>query len=172
MGDRANLSLDDFDAVYATFYQDVFRTTRSIVLDEALAEDVTQEVFLKAYRSRDSYKPVSTIGAWLHTIAVRRALSKLRWMKLQQRVLNAVGPIRQEIVDPDPRNDVAALLAAASPKTRAAIALHYYHGYLYREIAQMLGIPEGTVATRISNGLKQIRKVIEENSEERVYASR
>ena len=172
MAEAALLSMDDFDAVYAAYYQDVFRTTRSIVLDEGLAEDVTQEVFLKAYRARHSYRPTSSVGAWLHTIAVRRALSKLRWVQLQQRVLNALGPMRTSVADPFHLDSVAELLSSASPTTRAAIALHYFHGYRYREIAEMLRIPEGTVATRIANGLKQIRKTLEIASEEPVAASR
>ncbi len=59
----------------------------------------------------------------------------------------------------------------ASPRTRAAIGLFYYHGYRYREIAQMLGVPEGTVATRIANGLRKIRTSTDA-TEENVGAAR
>lgn len=173
MLDPVLLSLDDFDAVYVAYYQSVFRTVRSVVLDFSLAEDVTQDVFLKAYRARASYKPTSSVGAWLHTIALRQALSKLRWQALQQRLLVAVGHRREaSTAGLDERDTISRLLAAASPKTRAAIALHYYHGYRYREIARMLRVPEGTVATRIANGLRQIRSAMEEPTEEKVLAVR
>ena len=166
-------SLDDFDAVYATYYQDVFRTARSVVLDASMAEDVTQDAFVKAYRSRHSYRPTSSIGAWLHTIVVREAISKLRWLKVQDRLLATLGQRRELPPTPFEDRDFAArLLAQASPRTRAAIGLFYYHGYRYREIAQMLGVPEGTVATRIANGLKRIRASIEAATEENVAAAR
>ncbi len=165
-------SLDDFDAVYSTYYQDVFRTARSVVLDASLAEDVTQDAFVKAYRSRGSYRPTSSVGAWLHTIVLREALSKLRWLKLQQRLLDTLGqhrePDRPAFED---RDQAARLLEMASPRTRAAIGLFYYHGYRYREIAQMLGVPEGTVATRIANGLRKIRTSTDA-TEENVGAAR
>jgi RNA polymerase sigma-70 factor (ECF subfamily) len=166
-------SLDDFDAVYVAYYQDVFKTVRSVVLDASLAEDVTQDAFVKAFKSRGSYRPISSIGAWLHTIALREALSKLRWLKLQERVLTALWH-RRETTRPtfEERDFVARLLTAATPLTRGAIGLYYYHGYRYREIAVILGVPEGTVATRISNGLKQIRSSIEAADEEDVPATR
>jgi RNA polymerase sigma-70 factor (ECF subfamily) len=166
-------SLDDFDAIYVTYYQDVFKTIRSVVLDASMAEDVTQDAFVKAYKSRASYRPISSIGAWLHTIALREALSKLRWLKLQERVMATLWH-RREATRPtfEERDFVARLLATASPRTRAAIGLYYYHGYRYREIAVILGVPEGTVATRISNGLKQIRSSIEAADEEDVSATR
>lgn len=166
-------SLDDFDAVYATYYQDVYRTVRSVVLDASLAEDVAQDAFVKAYRSRASYRPTSSIGAWLHTIALREALSKLRWLKLQERVLATLGQRREATpVTFEDRDFAVRLLETATPRTRAAIGLYYYHGYRYREIATILGVPEGTVATRISNGLKQIRSSLEAATEEEIVASR
>ena len=166
-------SVDDFDAVYETYYQDVFKTVRSVVIDASLAEDVTQDAFVKAYRSRASYRPISSIGAWLHTIALREALSKLRWLKLQERVLAAVWQ-RREATRPtfEDRDFVARLLSKATPLTRAAIGLFYYHGYRYREIAVILGVPEGTVATRIANGLKQMRSSIDAAAEEDVSSTR
>jgi RNA polymerase sigma-70 factor (ECF subfamily) len=173
MGLTPLVSLDDFDAVYATYYPDVYRTVRSIVLDLSLAEDVTQDAFVKAYRARGSYRPTSSIGAWLHTIALREGLTKLRWLKLQDRVMATLGQRREHpALGLEDRDLVARLLATASPRTRAAIGLYYYHGYRYREIAAILGVPEGTVATRISNGLKRMRSFIEAATEEKVAAVR
>ena len=159
-------NLDDFDAVYEAYYQSVYRTVRAIVLDAALAEDVTQDAFLNAYRSRESYKPVGSLSGWLHRIAVRKAISNLRWRKVQDKLL---GAIRLRVHNTEPETGLGVqltqLLQKLGPGTRAAVVLHYLHGYLYREIAVILDIPEGTVATRISNGLRQMRRLLDATEE-------
>jgi len=158
----AALSLDDFDALYEAYYQPVYRAVRSIVLDAGIAEDVTQNTFMKAYRKRDLYRPIGTVGGWLHKIAVREAISALRWRSLHDRLL---GAIKLKASLPLPDNTLGGLLTQVlqelRPGTRAALVLHYFHGYRYREVADILQIPEGTVATRISNGLKKMRTIID-----------
>jgi len=155
-------SLDDFDAVYEAFYQEVFRAVRAIVLDPAITEDVTQNTFLKAYRKRDQFRPIGSLGGWLHTIAVREAISTLRWRKLHDQLL---GAVRQRAALPPVDHSLGGLLIEVLQElgagTRAALVLHYYHGYRHREIARILRIPEGTVATRIANGLKKMRVILD-----------
>ena len=157
-------SLDDFDAIYETYYQAVYRAVRAIVLEAPLAEDITQNAFLKAYRNRSQYQPTGSLGGWLHRIAVREAISAIRWRRLQDRLLSAIK-LRavQPPVDSSVGTQLAYVLEQLGPGTRAAIILHYYHGYRQREIASILGIPEGTVATRIANGLRKMRRVIEDH---------
>lgn len=162
----------DFDRVYAEHYPNAYRVALGILLDAGLAEDVTQDAFTKAYRKRDSFRPTGSLGAWIHTIVAREAISRLRWRRLQQRLLDTLGQFHQAEIDFDARDTVLRLLALLSPKTRAAVVLHHVHGYRYREIAVILGIPEGTVATRISNGLKQMRAVMVAATEEREPAIR
>ena len=159
-------TLDDFDAVYEAYYQSIYRAVRAIVLDASLAEDVTQDAFLKAYRSREGFRPVGSVGGWLHKIAVRKAISALRWRKVQEKLLGAVR-LRVPHVPMETGLGVqlSQLLQHLGPGTRAAVVLHYFHGYLYREIAVMLGIPEGTVATRIANGLRRMRKLLDASEE-------
>src|SRR5215469_3094434 len=79
----------DFAAVYEAHYRAVFRAVRGVVLDPDVAEDVTQEAFVKAYRARHRYRPTGRVEAWLCTIAVREAISRLRWGALQRRLLLA-----------------------------------------------------------------------------------
>src|SRR5437660_786331 len=82
---------DDFAAVYEAHYQVVYRAVRGVVLDPDLAEDVTQDAFVKAYRARDRFAPTGRVEAWLCTIAVREAISRMRWSALQRRVLEATS---------------------------------------------------------------------------------
>jgi RNA polymerase sigma-70 factor (ECF subfamily) len=145
--------------VYEAHYQVVYRAVRGVVLDADLAEDVTQDAFVKAYRARHRYAPTGPVEAWLCRIAVREALSRLRWSALQRRLL-AAG--RREAESAGPPASLAGwldeLLSVLSPKARAVVVLHFLHGYRYREIAHILGIPEGTVASRLSHSLAQMRR--------------
>ncbi|HYW27821.1 MAG TPA: RNA polymerase sigma factor [Terriglobales bacterium] len=149
---------DDFAAVYEAHYQAVYRAVRGVVLDPDVAEDVTQDAFLKAYRARHRFQPTGRVEAWLCTIAVREAISRLRWKALQRRLIESSG----RATAPRPPAGTAALLdellATLSPKTRAVVVLHFIHGYRHREIAEMLRVPQGTVASRLSQALAQMRR--------------
>src|SRR5262245_15744870 len=75
----------DFAAVYEAHYPAVYRAVRGVVLDPDVAEDVTQDAFVKAFRARHRYQPTGRVEAWLCTIAVREAISRLRWAAVQRR---------------------------------------------------------------------------------------
>lgn len=148
-----------FRELYEREYLAVFRTIRAMVLDSAAAEDLTQEAFVRAYRARDRYKPTAPAGAWLHRIAVNVAISHLRRQKLSR----IIAP--RLLLDPDSggyeqaeaRTVVERLLERLSPKLRAAVVLHFYHGYTRDEIAAALGIPAGTVASRMAKAMTMMR---------------
>jgi RNA polymerase sigma-70 factor (ECF subfamily) len=148
----------DFAAVYEAHYQAVYRAVRGVVLDPDVAEDVTQDAFLKAYRARHRFEPTGRVEAWLCTIAVREAISRLRWKSLQRRLLEASGRAGASRPPAGTAALLDELLAALSPKARAVVVLHFLHGYRHREIAEMLRVPQGTVASRISQALAQMRR--------------
>lgn len=148
-----------FRELYEREYLAVFRTVRAMVMDAAAAEDLTQEAFVRAYRARDRYKPTAPPGAWLHRIAVNVAISHLRRQKLA-RVLAPrllLGPDNGGYDQAEARTVVERLLERLSPKLRAAVVLHFYHGYTREEIAAALGIPAGTVASRMAKAMTVMR---------------
>ena len=151
-----------FPLLYEREYESVFRTVRAMVLDQAEAEDLTQEVFARAYRARLRYRPTAPPGAWLHRIAVNTALSYLRRRKLARllpvRLYQA--PDDRAYARSEARTAVETALAALSPKLRAAVVLHYFHDYSREEIATILGIPSGTVASRIAKAVAVMRRVL------------
>jgi RNA polymerase sigma-70 factor, ECF subfamily len=148
----------DFAAVYEAHYQAVYRAVRGVVLDPDVAEDVTQDAFLKAYRARHRFQPTGRVEAWLCTIAVREAISRLRWRSLQQRLLEAAGRAARPGSPAGTADLLDELLAALSPRARAVVVLHYLHGYRHREIAAILRVPQGTVSSRLSQALAQMRR--------------
>jgi RNA polymerase sigma-70 factor, ECF subfamily len=149
-----------FRELYDREYAPVYRAIRAVVLDPAAAEDLTQETFVRAYRARHRYKPTAPPGAWLRRIGVNLAISHLRRQKLA-RFLPArlyVAPDRREYDQAEARDVVSKALTALSPKLRAAIVLHYYDGLTREEIASVLGVPPGTVASRIAKAVAIMRK--------------
>ncbi|MBO0703532.1 MAG: RNA polymerase sigma factor, partial [Candidatus Dormibacteraeota bacterium] len=126
-----------FPLLYEHEYQNVFRTIRAMVLDQSDAEDLTQECFARAYRSRLRYKPDAPPAAWLHRIAVNTAISHLR-----RRRLAKFMPLKTEQSTEDQglgrvenRSLVEQAMADLSPKLRAAVVLQYFEDRPREEIA-------------------------------------
>jgi len=152
----------EFRELYDQQYLPVYRSIRAVVLDSAAAEDLAQETFVRAYRARHRYTPTAPPGAWLRRIGINLAISHLRRQKLA-RVLPArlyVVPDRREYDRAEARDVVTKALATLSPKLRAAVVLHYYDGLTREEIASVLGVPAGTVASRIAKAVAIMRKSI------------
>jgi RNA polymerase sigma-70 factor (ECF subfamily) len=152
----------EFKQLYDREYLSVFRSIRGVVLDSAAAEDLTQETFVRAYRARHRYTPTAPPGAWLRRIGINLAISHLRRQKLA-RFLPArlyIAPDRRDYDRAEARDVVGKAMTALSPKLRAAVILHYYDGLTREEIANVLGVPAGTVASRIAKAVAIMRKTM------------
>ena len=164
----------EFKQLYDQEYVSVYRAIRAVVLDSAAAEDLTQETFVRAYRARSRYTPTAPPGAWLRRIGINLAISYLRRQKLA-RFLPArlyIAPDRREYDRAEARDVVTKALEALSPKLRAAVVLHYYEGLTREEIADVLQVPAGTVASRIAKAVAIMRKNIASDPEVRTERSR
>jgi RNA polymerase sigma factor (sigma-70 family) len=156
-----------FKQLYDQEYLSVFRSIRAVVMDSAAAEDLTQEAFVRAYRARHRYTPTAPPGAWLRRIGINLAISHLRRQKLA-RFLPArlyVAPDRRDYDRAEARDIVGKAMAALSPKLRAAVFLHYYEDMTREEIAAVLGVPAGTVASRIAKAVAIMRKTMASDQE-------
>jgi RNA polymerase sigma-70 factor (ECF subfamily) len=152
----------EFRQLYDQEYISVYRSIRAVVMDSAAAEDLTQETFVRAYRARHRYTPTAPPGAWLRRIGINLAISHLRRQKLA-RFLPArlyMAPDRRDYDRAEARDVVGKAMVALSPKLRAAVVLHYYDGLTREEIASVLGVPAGTVASRIAKAVAIMRKTI------------
>src|SRR2546421_12096588 len=151
-----------FRQLYDQEFHSVYRAIRAVILDSAAAEDLTQETFVRAYRARHRYTPTAPPGAWLRRIGINLAISHLRRQKLA-RFLPArlyVPPDRRDYDRAEARDVVEKAMAVLSPKLRAAVVLHYYEGLTREEIADVLGVPAGTVASRIAKAVAIMRKTM------------
>ncbi len=130
------------------------------------AEDLTHDVFIRVFRSLDSYRP-GTFEGWLHRITTNLFLDRVR---RKQRIrfdaltdeFAARLPSRtrtpEEVFDVTHLDgDIQSALDALTPQFRAAVVLCDIEGYSYEEVAQTLGIKLGTVRSRIHRGRAQLR---------------
>ncbi|MEQ1823870.1 MAG: sigma-70 family RNA polymerase sigma factor [Fimbriimonadaceae bacterium] len=135
-------AVPDPDALWAE-REYVFRLARSIVLFEDVAEDIAQDVLIRTLRAKD---PIRNLRAFLRTATVRLALNYLR----QKRPITIDESAASQSDNSDIRLQVRQILQQLSPDSRTILALSYFEHLSYREIASELGIPEGTVASRLS----------------------
>jgi RNA polymerase sigma-70 factor, ECF subfamily len=154
--------LTQFPLLYEREYANVYRTIRAIVLDGQDAEDLTQDCFSRAYRARSKYQPTAPPSAWLHRIAVNSAISHLRRKKLARflPIKVELGGDDRRLAQAEARTTVEDALASLSPKLRAAVVLQYFHDQSREDIAHILGIPSGTVASRMAKAMAQMRNRI------------
>jgi RNA polymerase sigma-70 factor, ECF subfamily len=161
-------SREDFDRLYRRAYPRVYRTLVAILGDPAEAEDCAQEAFVKAFQAWKRWRPDAPAEAWIHRIAVNRAISYRRSARLR-----SVGELLRRLGGPagsaDPAHvatkpDLLKALRSIPPKLAAAIVLRHYHGYNNREIAAALGVSERTIGARLNQAAARLRPLLEESS--------
>lgn len=138
-----------------------------VVRDPAQAEEVTQEVYLEAWRTASRFDSTrGSVESWLFTLAHRRAVDRVRAAEASHRRDTSYGERHRE-VDHDATSEAAtdSLEAARVRKAlnqltevqREALRLAYFGGYTHTEVAELLGLPVGTAKTRIRDGLIRLR---------------
>src|ERR1700754_3946132 len=134
------------------------------------AEDLTQEVFVRVFRSLSSYTP-GTFEGWLHRITTNLFLDAARRKQrirfegladeMAHRLAGSEPTPAQAFDDSHLDDDVQAALKALPPEYRAAVVLCDIEGFSYEEIAATLGVKLGTVRSRIHRGRAQLRSALE-----------
>jgi RNA polymerase sigma-70 factor (ECF subfamily) len=167
------------EALYDRHGNLVYSTARRILRDAQLAEDVSQEVFLRIWRQPERYAAEKGgFVTWLLSVTRNRAVDWLRTRgrrfrveatlpEQQERELrgdNAHNPaLSAELADQ--RRTVLAAMAALSPQQRQVIALAYFGGLTQSEMAQRLGQPLGTVKTRARAAMQRLRRALQATDE-------
>ncbi len=142
------------------------------------AEDMTQEIMIKIFRSLSSFKGNSKFSTWIYRVAVNTCLDELKKKKnkkhlsLDAEISGDDGENQIEIKDDSPspeklaeqnelRDMVAAAVKLLSDEHRAVIVLRDIRGMSYSEIAEILGCSDGTVKSRISRERAQLKMILE-----------
>jgi RNA polymerase sigma-70 factor, ECF subfamily len=147
-----------FAELFAAYRARVFTVCRHLVRSQADAEDATQEVFVALWRALPSFRGESALGTFIHRIAVRAA-TRQRGRSLRAQSAR-VTPPEPAAGDPlESKQEEARLWAAIDRLTleqRTVLALFAVEGLGHREISDILGIPEGTVWSRLHTARKRL----------------
>jgi RNA polymerase sigma-70 factor (ECF subfamily) len=146
-------------------YSFLLKYLMKVTLHPQMAEDLTQETMMKCVEKIHLYNGESKFSSWLITIASNLFIDLKRRKKRERQWMEQEQALRKMKWNAANRNDewadVLDVLADVSVEIRMPIVLKHYYGYSYEEIGKMLGIAEGTVKSRVSNGLKRVRKELD-----------
>jgi RNA polymerase sigma-70 factor (ECF subfamily) len=155
----------------------VFLTVQRVLRDHAQADEVVQEVYLQAWEKAASYRgELASVTSWLLVIARARAVDRVRASEsAKARDLDewrrsarlAGDPPEHEALQRIEVRRLRAALAELSEPQRQAIVLSHLAGYSHAEIAGLLGVPVGTVKSRIRQGLHVLRRGLERRASPR-----
>jgi RNA polymerase sigma-70 factor (ECF subfamily) len=153
-------SRDAVTALFEAHWRDLWRAAFVILGDENAAEDVAQEAFLAALAGLDRYDERRPFGPWARRIAVNRALDELRSRRRRANREHAFESSWTDELGED-LTELVSALEQLSLERRVPIVLHHLLGYRIEEIAELVGVPPGTVGSRMSRGLLQLRSSLE-----------
>lgn len=160
--------------LYRRYGKPCYSLARRVCADEGLAEDVVQEVFLTLWRNPARFDPQrGTFASWLLTLIHHKAVDVVRReATIRKRTVPAADAGEDWSPTPLPGADQAALAKVAAAEVRdllqklpidqrQALALAYYGGHTQREVAAIIGIPLGTVKSRMFAGIARLRSLLE-----------
>lgn len=168
--------VDAFDVLVDRYSSRLFRFVLDFVKDRHKAEDIVQDTFIRVYRNRHSYKPVAKFSTWLYTIGGnlarseyrkgrRRRMSPLHWTGEQEEGFEL--PLPADTHEPnriaESRIHLEQILEALSKLPdpfREVVTLRDVQQLSYEEIADITGLPLGTVKSRIHRGRSQLQNVL------------
>ncbi len=165
-GERAGL-----EQAYRTHSPAVFSLARRLTNNQALAEEVVQEVFLRLWRSSHKFDPErGTLRTWLLSQTHGRSIDlirsetsrRIREERDQLLEVDTTPQVEEVALDSERSRDVRKAMQKLDPSERAAIEAAYFGGHSYRKVAELLGAPEGTVKSRIRSGMRKLAEALDE----------
>jgi RNA polymerase sigma-70 factor (ECF subfamily) len=149
-----------FRAFYERFADRVFRYGLTLLRNRHLAEEVAQETMIAVWKSAGKFQGRSKVSTWVFGVARNKALDLIRREKRGDRVPD------RSLVTPDPapalrrQELVGAAMRRLPEAQREVVFLTFYEGLSYGEIAGILGIPEGTVKSRMYHAKRRLAEVL------------
>jgi RNA polymerase sigma-70 factor (ECF subfamily) len=144
----------DFLELYRTQYGGVRRTLQGLTGSSSVAEELTQEAFLKAWVGLPQFGFRSTLKTWVYRVALNLGYD---WLRSHRNPPLDLGADVAEGVSPEARAVQEAILEC-SENERGVLLLHYYEGMLLQEIAEVLALPLGTVKSRLHAAKATLQK--------------
>ncbi len=163
----ANGGSEAFSLLYDLTSSMVYGLVLRVIKAPALAEEVTQEVYLQVWEKAEVFDPDrGSARAWIATLAHRRAVDAVRRSQKAREREGRVAPdaprddVADSAIEADERLQVRRALSSLTDLQWEAIELAYFDGLTYREVAERLEAPLGTVKSRMRDGLLRLRAIV------------
>jgi RNA polymerase sigma-70 factor (ECF subfamily) len=154
-------SKDATEVVVGRYLPGAYRAAYFITGDRQMAEDVVQDSFERVLRSIDDFDAGRPFGPWLHRIVSNRAVDLRRARRAGVPFDEATASGRDPYEDADTSDELARALAALTADRRVVVVLRLLFGYSPAEVARILDVEVGTVHSRLSRGMSQLREHLE-----------
>jgi RNA polymerase sigma-70 factor (ECF subfamily) len=169
--DAASGDQQAFTVLVERIRPQAMRVARGVVRDPSISEEVAQEVLTEVWLKADRFDPEKgTVTGWVATLTRRRAVDRVRSEQAgrnrDDRVarrshVREVDVVADEVELRLEHWQVRKALTELSERQREAIELAYFGGHTYRDVARVLGIPEGTAKSRLRDGLVRLREALD-----------
>lgn len=151
--------------LYEQYVERIFRLAARMTGDRSLAEDLTQDIFLRAFGRLRQFRGDAAVGTWLHRVAISVILNAIRTRRRaeQREVTLESTPaiaVTTSGLEPDTRQRVRAAVAALPPELRIVVLLYDVEGYAHNEIASLLAISSGASRTRLMRARQLLRATL------------
>jgi len=162
---------DALSEAYGRHGRQVFRVAYGVLRRTELAEDVTQEVFVRLWQRPERFDPTrGSLGGFLQLDTHGRSIDLLRSeqsrinREIKEQHLSSASSspisIEEEVMKRISSEEVRVALEQLRPEERSPIAMAFFLGHSYRAVAEILGVPEGTVKSRIRTGMARLRELL------------
>ncbi len=160
-----------FRALYDANVDRIYRLAYRMAGEDDLARDFTQEAFLRAYQRLGQFRGDAAFSTWLHSIAVSVSLNGLRKVdrhRKRERSLEGAAHVsrRQTGLEPDLKDRLAAAVDELPEMYRTVFLMHDLEGYSHAEIAESMGVAEGTSKARLFRARARLREALGDTVEE------
>jgi RNA polymerase sigma-70 factor (ECF subfamily) len=153
--------------LYDAYVADVHRLALRMTADHALAEEATQDAFVRVFRGLHRFRGDAKLRTWIHQVAVSAILvairGRKRWNAHRAEIEEAehvIAPRRE--AEPDLRDKLYAAIDALPETLRSVFVLHHVEGHTHEEIGTLLRIPSGTSKFRLSEARSRLRRALRE----------
>jgi RNA polymerase sigma-70 factor, ECF subfamily len=155
------------EVLFDRYWLLAWRSAYAVTADRGLADDAAQEAIEKAFGSLDRFDETRPFGPWLKRIAINRAVDQLRRRRRVEVLSDEETTFHTWAISESADEDlrfwaVADSVAALGAGKRVVVVLHYWLDLPLEEIAGVLGLPVGTVASRLARARDELRSVLEE----------
>ncbi len=161
------------EALIRVYERRIYRLTLSMLDDPAEADEATQDTFITALQRLSSFRGEASFATWLYAIALNACRGRLRQRRARERLIsilrvlhladqNAAQHAEQVAIEREADRAVWQALSSLNDKQREVIILRYYHDLKLNDIAQVAGVSERTVRTRLHQAHERLREMLKD----------